>query len=56
MDTIQNYKEIPKDKFNDILENYYKSGAEDLAKQISATMIKQGNIVICTPKDKEEFE
>lgn len=52
MDTIQNCKEIPKNKFNDILDNYYKSGAEELAKQISAAMIKQGNIVICTPKDK----
>lgn len=52
VDTIQNCKEIPKNKFNDILDNYYKSGAEELAKQISAAMIKQGNIVICTPKDK----
>lgn len=52
MDTIQDYKEIPENKFRDILDNYHKSGAEQLAKQISAAMIKQGNIVICTPKDK----
>lgn len=51
-ETVQDYKTIPNDKFQDILDDYYKSGAEELAKQINSAMIKQGNVVVHTPMDK----